>query len=55
MTQAEPADALASAGSERLQTALASKEARVAVVGLGFAGLPQAVVIAEAGVHGHRH
>ena len=39
----------ASAGSERLQTALASKQARVAVVGLGFAGLPQAVVIAEAG------
>ena len=49
MTQAEPAVAPASAGSERLRTALASKEARVAVVGLGFAGLPQAVVIAEAG------
>lgn len=49
MTQAEPAVAPASAGSERLRTALASKQARVAVVGLGFAGLPQAVVIAEAG------
>ena len=49
MTQEEPAVALASAGSERLRTALASKQARVAVVGLGFAGLPQAVVIAEAG------
>ena len=49
MTQAEPAVAPASAGSERLRTALVSKQARVAVVGLGFAGLPQAVVIAEAG------
>ena len=49
MTQAEPAVAPASAGSDRLRTALATKQARVAVVGLGFAGLPQAVVIAEAG------
>ncbi len=49
MTQAEPVVAPASVGSERLRTALASKQARVAVVGLGFAGLPQAVVIAEAG------
>ena len=49
MTQAEPAVAPASAGSDRLRTALVSKQARVAVVGLGFAGLPQAVVIAEAG------
>ena len=49
MTQAEPAVAPASAGSDRLRTALATKQARVAVVGMGFAGLPQAVVIAEAG------
>ena len=49
MTQEEPAVTLASAGSERLQAALASKQARVVVVGLGVAGLPQAVVIAEAG------
>ena len=49
MTQAEPAVTPASAGSDRLRTALVSKQARVAVVGLGFAGLPQAVVIAEAG------
>ena len=49
MTKAEPAVAPASAGSDRLRTALATKQARVAVVGLGFAGLPQAVVIAEAG------
>ena len=49
MTQAETAVTPASAGSERLRTALVSKQARVAVVGLGFAGLPQAVVIAEAG------
>ncbi len=49
MTKAEPAVAPASAGSDRLQTALVTKQARVAVVGLGFAGLPQAVVIAEAG------
>ena len=49
MTKAEPAVAPASAGSDRLRTALATKQARVAVVGMGFAGLPQAVVIAEAG------
>ena len=49
MTQAEPAVTPASAGSDRLRTALVSKQARVAVVGRGFAGLPQAVVIAEAG------
>ena len=33
----------------RLSEAIATKQAHVAVVGLGFAGLPQAVAIAQAG------
>ncbi|MAG36439.1 MAG: UDP-N-acetyl-D-glucosamine dehydrogenase [Dehalococcoidia bacterium] len=49
MARTDVADAPATTGRDQLLDALDTRQAHIAVVGLGFAGLPQAVVIAQAG------